>query len=164
MAGPEGLHQPCDMAARPGGILRIVTRAPDGLEHPGTGVVREIVEPERLVFTNVAVDQAGRPVLEGLATVTFAEHGGKTKLTVVTRAVGLVDDAVRMLDGMKEGGHKASNASRAMRCAFMAKLGEGRSAKEVFAREYAEVAQRAVSNGTFLSSSASPVQPQRPLR
>ena len=51
----------------------------------------------------VAVDQAGKSLLEGFTTVTFAEHGGKTKLTVATRAVGLVDYAARMLDSMEEG-------------------------------------------------------------
>jgi uncharacterized protein YndB with AHSA1/START domain len=102
--GPKGFTNPvCDMAARAGGTLRIVMRAPDGVQHPMTGVVREIVEPERLVFTYVAVDQAGKSLLEGFTTVTFAEHGGKTKLTVATRAVGLVDYAARMLDGMEEG-------------------------------------------------------------
>ncbi len=67
------------------------------------GVFREIVEPERLVFTNVAVDKEGNPLLDGLTTVTFAEHGGKTKLTLQTRAVALVAAAARMLEGMEAG-------------------------------------------------------------
>ena len=52
----------------------------------------------------MAVDAADHPLLEGLITVTFAEHGGKTKLTLQTRAVGLVAAAAaRMLDGMEAG-------------------------------------------------------------
>ncbi len=102
--GPKGFSNPvCELDARPGGALRIVMRAPDGVDYPMTGVFREIVEPERLVFTNVAVDKEGNPLLEGLTTVTFAEHGGKTKLTLQTRAVALVAHAVRMLEGMEAG-------------------------------------------------------------
>src|SRR5579862_3731997 len=80
--GPKGFTNPvCEVDARPGGALRIVMRAPDGAEHPMTGVFREVIAPARLVFTNVAVDREGKPLLEGLTTVTFAEQGGKTKLT-----------------------------------------------------------------------------------
>ena len=102
--GPKGFTNPvCEVDARPGGALRIVMRAPDGAEHPMTGVFREVVAPERLVFTSLAIDREGKPLLEGLTTVTFAEHGGKTTLTVESRAVGLVSYAGRMLDGMNAG-------------------------------------------------------------
>jgi uncharacterized protein YndB with AHSA1/START domain len=102
--GPKGFTNPvCDVDARVGGTLRIVMRAPDGAEHPMTGVFREVIAPARLVFTNVAVDRDGKPLLEGLTTVTFAEQGGKTKLTLESRAVGLVDYASRMLEGMEAG-------------------------------------------------------------
>jgi uncharacterized protein YndB with AHSA1/START domain len=102
--GPKGFTNPvCEMDVRPGGALRIVMRAPDGAEHPMKGVFREVVELERLVFTNVAVDTQGNHLLEGLTTVTFAEQGGKTKLTVRTSAAGLVSEAAQMLKGMEEG-------------------------------------------------------------
>src|SRR5690349_7181904 len=91
------------MDLRPGGALRIVMRGPDGVDYPTTGVFREIVEPERLVFTNIALDEQGNHVLEGLTTVTFAEHGGKTKLTLQTGAVGLTVDAAPKLAGMEAG-------------------------------------------------------------
>ena len=45
------------------------------------GVFREIVEPERLVFTYAWVDAKGKPGHETLVTVTFAEQSGKTVLT-----------------------------------------------------------------------------------
>jgi uncharacterized protein YndB with AHSA1/START domain len=102
--GPNGFTNPvCEMDVRPGGAIRIVMRAPDGVEYPMTGVFREIVEPERLVFTNAPVDEDGKPLLDGITTVTFAEHGGKTKLTVQMRAVGLHARAVRMIEGMEAG-------------------------------------------------------------
>lgn len=102
--GPKGFTNPvCEVDARVGGSLRIVMRAPDGAEYPMIGVFREVVAPERLVFTNIPVDAEGKPLMDGLTTVTFAEHGQGTKLTVHTRAVGLVDYAARMLEGMEAG-------------------------------------------------------------
>ena len=78
-------------------------RGPDGNEYPMVGVFREVAAPERLVFTYVAVDGEGNPILDGLTTVTFAEEGGKTKLTLETRAVALVEYAAAYLDGMEAG-------------------------------------------------------------
>ena len=102
--GPTGFTNPvCELDLRPGGTIRIVMRAPDGTDYPMTGVFREIVVPERLVFTNNAVDAAGKTLLEGLTTVTFAEHEGKTKLVLKTRAVAVAAAAARFLDGMEEG-------------------------------------------------------------
>jgi uncharacterized protein YndB with AHSA1/START domain len=102
--GPAGFTNPvCEVDARPGGALRIVMRGPDGVEYPMTGVFREVVAPERLVFTTTAIDQAGNALLEGLATVTFAAEGTKTRLILQTRAVGLVPYAARMLEGMEAG-------------------------------------------------------------
>jgi uncharacterized protein YndB with AHSA1/START domain len=102
--GPNGFTNPiCDLDARVGGAWRIVMRSPAGIEYPCGGVYREIVEPERLVFTNIATDNEGNPVLDGLTTVIFAEHGGKTKLTLQTRAVALVAHATAYLAGMEAG-------------------------------------------------------------
>ena len=102
--GPKGFTNPvCDMDVRPGGALRIVMRGPDGTDYPMIGVFREIVPPERLVFTNIAVDAKGTHLLEGLTVVTFAEAGGKTKLTLHTSALGLVAAAAAKLEGMEAG-------------------------------------------------------------
>ena len=102
--GPEGFTNPvCEIDARPGGAIRIVMHSPDGVDHRMTGVFREVVEPERLVFTNMAMDLEGNTLLEGLTTVTFAEHGGKTKLTLETSAAGVAARAPGMLKGMEEG-------------------------------------------------------------
>jgi uncharacterized protein YndB with AHSA1/START domain len=93
----------CELEARVGGAWRIVMRGPDGAEYPGRGVYREVVKPERLVFTSEATDKEGKIILKGLATVTFAEEGGKTKLTLRMRATAMVDYAVAYLDGMEAG-------------------------------------------------------------
>jgi uncharacterized protein YndB with AHSA1/START domain len=74
---PRPLTMPrCEVDFRPGGAFRFVMRAPDGTEYPFEGVFREIVVPERIVFTGV--------IHEGNAavtTVTFTERDGKTTLT-----------------------------------------------------------------------------------
>jgi|SRR5690348_1995005 len=102
--GPTGFTNPiCEADARVGGAWHIVMRAPDGTEHPCGGVYREVVKPERLVFTNIATDKEGNPILDGLTTVIFEEHEGKTRLTMRTRATAVVDYAVAYLKGMEAG-------------------------------------------------------------
>jgi uncharacterized protein YndB with AHSA1/START domain len=61
------------------------------------------VKPERLVFTSEATDKEGKIILKGLATVTFAEEGDKTKLTLRVRATAMVDYAIAYLGGMEAG-------------------------------------------------------------
>ena len=45
-------------------------------------VCRELVEPERLVFSFAWEDKEGRPGHETVVTVSFAEYGAQTKLTL----------------------------------------------------------------------------------
>ena len=81
--GPQGYTMPsCSMDVRRGGVFRFCMRAPDGTDHWLRGVYREIAEPERLVFSWAWEDAEGRPGHETLVTVTFAEDGAKTKLTL----------------------------------------------------------------------------------
>jgi uncharacterized protein YndB with AHSA1/START domain len=102
--GPKMFTNPvCEVDARPGGKLRIVMRAPDGNDYPMRGVFQEVVVPERLVFTNIAVDAQDQPIIEGLTTVLFAEEGGKTRVTVQTRGTAKVDYARQYLQGMEMG-------------------------------------------------------------
>jgi uncharacterized protein YndB with AHSA1/START domain len=81
--GPQGFTTTfCDMDIRPGGKFRVCMRSPEGTDHWKRGVYREIVAPERIVFTFAWEDAAGNPRHELLTTVTFAEQGTKTKLTL----------------------------------------------------------------------------------
>jgi uncharacterized protein YndB with AHSA1/START domain len=101
---PHGFTNPvCELDVRIDGAWRIVMRAPDGTEYPCHGIYQEIVPAERLVFTNIATDAAGKPVLDGKTTVTFSKTNGKTKMTVSTGAIALVDYAVAYLEGMEIG-------------------------------------------------------------
>jgi uncharacterized protein YndB with AHSA1/START domain len=67
---------------RPGGAFRICMRSPEGVDHWLQGVYREVVAPERLVFTHTWLDAERKPTTETLVTITFAERGGKTELTL----------------------------------------------------------------------------------
>jgi uncharacterized protein YndB with AHSA1/START domain len=81
--GPHGFETISYMMdVRPDGTWFRYMRAPDGSEHCKRGVYREIVEPERLVFTYTTEDAEGNPGPETLVTVTFAELGGRTRLTL----------------------------------------------------------------------------------
>jgi uncharacterized protein YndB with AHSA1/START domain len=81
---PTGFTIPdSDGDLRPGGAWRATMRAPDGEEHRLTGTYREIVPPERLVFTHAWLDADGRAGIETLVTVTLEDQGGRTFLTLV---------------------------------------------------------------------------------
>ena len=69
-------------------------RSPHGVEDCQRGVFREIVEPERIVFTYAFEDfaerktsgrwsdESGNPGHESIVTVNFEDLGAKTRLTV----------------------------------------------------------------------------------
>ena len=81
--GPRGFttaHYELDF--QPDGAYRACLRSPEGTEHWQRGVCREVVEPERLVFTFAWEDSEGKPGHETVVTVTLAEFGAKTKLTL----------------------------------------------------------------------------------
>jgi uncharacterized protein YndB with AHSA1/START domain len=102
--GPKGFTNPvCEIDARIGGALRIHMRGPDGSVYPMKGEFREIVPLERLAFTNIALDEAGNHILEGFTTVIFADDGGRTRLTLHTRATAVIEKAVTYLQGMEMG-------------------------------------------------------------
>jgi uncharacterized protein YndB with AHSA1/START domain len=102
--GPRGFTNPvCEVDARPGGRMKIVMRSPWGSKHPMRCVFQVVAPPELLVFTNIAVDDGDHALLAGLTTVTFEEIGGQTELTMHTVATTMVDRAVPMIEGMKQG-------------------------------------------------------------
>jgi uncharacterized protein YndB with AHSA1/START domain len=102
--GPERFTNPhCEIDARVGGAWRVVMRGPDGADYPCGGIYKEVVPDEKLAFTNDAVDANGNVILQGFTTVTFEEQNGKTKLTLQTRATGLVEGTQFMLAGMEAG-------------------------------------------------------------
>jgi uncharacterized protein YndB with AHSA1/START domain len=97
--GPHGFTvHVCEIDFRVGGAWHIRMRSPQGVEDRQRGVFREIIEPERIVFTYAFEDEDGARGHETIVTVTFAEAGGKTRLTVhqeVFESVEVRDDHVR---------------------------------------------------------------------
>jgi uncharacterized protein YndB with AHSA1/START domain len=97
--GPKGFTMRVyKLDLQPDGGWRFCMRSPNGTDEWQQGVYREIVEPERLVFSYAFEDATGKPGHETLVTVTLAEHGGQTKLTVhhaVFESVAVRDDHVR---------------------------------------------------------------------
>jgi uncharacterized protein YndB with AHSA1/START domain len=71
----------CQMNVQVGGIYRACIRSPEGTDHWMQGVYREIIEPERLVFTFAWEDENNQPKHETLVTVTFEEQDNKTLMT-----------------------------------------------------------------------------------
>ena len=102
--GPHGFTNPvCEVDVRPGGAIRIHMRGPEGAVYPMVGVFREIVVPELIVFTSVALDAAGKPLFEILNAVTFAEKRGRTTLTLKAKVISETAEGAPHLSGMKAG-------------------------------------------------------------
>jgi uncharacterized protein YndB with AHSA1/START domain len=92
----------CEIDFRPGGAWRIVHRGPDGEEHGFHGEFREIVPPERIVWT---FEYEGMPGHVSVETLTLEEDAGKTTLTATS-----VFDTVEDRNGMLESGMESGAA------------------------------------------------------
>ena len=90
----------CEMDFRPGGAWRFVERGRDGREHAFRGVYREIVPPERLVYT---FEFEGMPGHVSVETLTFVEQDGKTTLVNTVRFESVEDRDGMLQSGMEAG-------------------------------------------------------------
>lgn len=84
---------------RVGGAFFAWMRSPQGEDHRMRGVYREIMAPERLVFTHAWLDARGAPGPETLVTVTLAERNGRTEMTFHQG----IFDSVASRDGHEQG-------------------------------------------------------------
>lgn len=103
--GPHGFTNPvCEVDLRPGGVIRIHMKGPDGVLCPSNGTFKEIVENERLVFTSTLDGEDGVPMIEVLNTVTFTEKDGRTEMTLHAHVLVVTEELVPELgDGMERG-------------------------------------------------------------
>ncbi|MGH2691584.1 MAG: SRPBCC family protein [Actinomycetota bacterium] len=85
---------------REGGTWRIVHRGPDGEEYGFHGEFREIVRPERIVWT---FEFEGAPGQVAVETLTLEEHDGKTTLTATSVAPSKEARDAVLESGMQEG-------------------------------------------------------------
>jgi uncharacterized protein YndB with AHSA1/START domain len=72
----------CEMDVHPGGTWHRRLRVPNGTVITKRGIYREVVAPERLVFTYITEYADGTVDPETLVTVTFEDLGGRTRLTL----------------------------------------------------------------------------------
>jgi len=96
----EGYSVPvCEVDLRPGGKWRFVNRHPKG-EAEFYGEYREIVPPERVVFTEIF---APFPDAGSLVTAVLTEENDKTRLTVTAQYPSLEVRDMVIGTGMAKG-------------------------------------------------------------
>lgn len=110
--GPKGFTvRLARMDLRPGGTFHYCLRSPAGHDMWGKFVYREIAAPERLVFVNSFSDEKGsvtrHPMhlawpLEILSTVTFAEHEGRTTLTIRSVPINATNEERKTFEDGRE--------------------------------------------------------------
>ncbi len=97
----------CTIDLKPGGLWHYCMRGPSGQEQWARSVYREIVPPEKLVYTSTFADEYANPTSEmpeHLTTVIFAEEAEQTRVTARVQfssaeALSIVVDR-GMLQGM----------------------------------------------------------------
>ena len=94
----------CEMDARPGGAWRFVGYGPEGDYPAFYGVVREIVPPERIVFTETFEPFPDAP---SLVTTVLTEENGKTRMTVTAEYPSLEVRDMVIKTGMADGAAKS---------------------------------------------------------
>jgi uncharacterized protein YndB with AHSA1/START domain len=92
----------CEVDFRPGGKWRVVHRGPEGSEDEFYGEYRDIVRPEKIVWT---FEWGGMPGHVSVETLTLEERDGKTTLTATS-----VYDSVEDRDGMLQTGMETGAA------------------------------------------------------
>jgi uncharacterized protein YndB with AHSA1/START domain len=96
---------PCvKLDVRPGGASLVVMRGPDGSEFPNRGVYLEVVENERLVFTD-AYTAAWEPSPKPFMTVilSFEAEAGQTRYTARVRHWTVADREAHEKMGFHQG-------------------------------------------------------------
>lgn len=69
------------MNVKVGGMYRACIRSPEGKDHWMQGFCREVIEPERLIFTFAWEHEDSQPGHETLVTVMFAEQDNQMLMT-----------------------------------------------------------------------------------
>ena len=101
--GPRDFTAPvCEVDLRPGGAI-LIHMSGYGRISPMKGVFKEVVDLERLVFTNDSYTEVPpvTPQTESITTVTFADLGGKTQVTLHTAVIRTAPEAAQYLGGME---------------------------------------------------------------
>jgi uncharacterized protein YndB with AHSA1/START domain len=103
--GPRGFTTTIhEMEVKPGGIWRFIMHGPDGVDYPNQIVYNEVVKPERLVYTHGSGEEDDPRQFE--VTITFAEQGNKTQVTMQTLFASAADLENAKQFGAVEGGNQ----------------------------------------------------------
>lgn len=105
--GPDGFTTVVPrLELRPGGVWHYGMKSEEWGDAWGKAIYREIVPPERLVYTDMFSDEEGNSV-EGMpeseVTITFAEQDGRTLMTSRTVFASAEERAQVIEMGMEEG-------------------------------------------------------------
>ena len=81
--GPRGFTTTIEqMDVRPSGVWKFVMHGPDGADYPNKSVFKEVVKPERIVYSHGG-GRVGGPGVSFVATWTFDDVlAAKTKVTI----------------------------------------------------------------------------------
>lgn len=106
--GPTGFTTTnLEMDVRPGGRWRYIMHGPDGVDYPNRVSYQEVAPGERLVYDHdddSDIDPQGFHV-----TVTFANEGGKTRLTMVSNFGSMEARAAVLEFGAVDGGKQTTD-------------------------------------------------------
>jgi len=105
-----------ELDLRPGGSSLFVMRGPDGQEFPNPGIYLDVVENERIVFTDAYVsawEPSAKPFMTG--TITFEDlGGGKTRYTARVTHWSVADCEAHEKMGFHEGWGKCTDQLEAL--------------------------------------------------
>jgi len=80
--GPNGFTATIEkMDVRVGGVWKHVMHGPEGTDYPNSSVFKEIVKPERIVYSHGGGKEGG-PGAHFVAIWTFEDLGEQTRLTI----------------------------------------------------------------------------------
>jgi uncharacterized protein YndB with AHSA1/START domain len=105
-AGDRGEVTSVEVDLRPGGSWRYVMTANPGFEVAFHGEFQEIIDGERIVSTEVF---EGAPDQPAVSTTTFAEHDGRTTLSILVQHTSQENRDMHLNSGMEAGMQESMN-------------------------------------------------------
>lgn len=111
--GPRGFDAPpSSVDLRSGGQFRIDLNGPDGKVYPCKGTFREVIPHQKIVYDGPANEPAGCGAgipPQATVTITFADRGEQTELTIHTLLVSAEHRQAARAEGFIEGWQQSLN-------------------------------------------------------
>jgi uncharacterized protein YndB with AHSA1/START domain len=93
----------CEFDVRPGGLLHVDTKGPDGAIMPLIGEFKVVDEPVKLVMTNSPLGPDGNKLFEIRHTLLLSETNGQTTLDLTSEVLSAGPNTEQFLSGMEPG-------------------------------------------------------------